>query len=253
MASPVRNLPFRKESSCPAGRARRPRLPPGPAPPHPLDHAEARARSRPPGRLGLPGARPGAHGGPGRGTRRGRPRLARRPARARRPSTHGPPSGSGRRLRRATRGMARLWPDRFRPALVAARRDHPRERPKPGAMSRPPTSRPARSPGCAGTARCGISPRFPSRSRWVSRTWAARSPRRAGGFLSGTLDRHVRGYDVATGEEIWRHCLPAGGQGTSMTYTGEDGRQYLLVVAGGHGSLGTKAGDHVMAFALPRS
>ncbi len=36
-----------------------------------------------------------------------------------------------------------------------------------------------------------------------------------------------------------------------MTYTGKDGRQYVLVYAGGHGSLGTKQGDYVMAFALP--
>ncbi len=65
------------------------------------------------------------------------------------------------------------------------------------------------------------------------------------GFLSGTLDYYVRGYDVATGRELWRHRLPAGGQATPMTYSGEDGRQYLIVVAGGHGSLGTKAGDSV--------
>ncbi|HSI51207.1 MAG TPA: membrane-bound PQQ-dependent dehydrogenase, glucose/quinate/shikimate family [Ideonella sp.] len=75
----------------------------------------------------------------------------------------------------------------------------------------------------------------------------------AGGvaFLSGTLDDYVRGYDVRDGREIWRHRLPAGGQATPMTYRGADGRQYLLVIAGGHGSLGTKAGDHVIAFALP--
>lgn len=45
-------------------------------------------------------------------------------------------------------------------------------------------------------------------------------------------------------------------QGTDLkvawTYrTGADGRQYLLVVAGGHGSLGTEAGDYVIAYALP--
>lgn len=76
----------------------------------------------------------------------------------------------------------------------------------------------------------------------------------AGGvaFLSGTLDNYVRAYDVRSGDEIWRSRLPAGGQATPMTYLGEDGRQYLLVVAGGHGSLGTKAGDHVIAYALPR-
>lgn len=75
----------------------------------------------------------------------------------------------------------------------------------------------------------------------------------AGGlaFLSGTLDYYVRAYDVTTGRELWRHRLPAGGQATPMTYEGQDGRQYLLVAAGGHGSTGTKAGDSVIAFALP--
>jgi quinoprotein glucose dehydrogenase len=37
-----------------------------------------------------------------------------------------------------------------------------------------------------------------------------------------------------------------------MSYTGGDGRQYVVVVAGGHGSTGTKAGDSVRAYALPR-
>lgn len=75
----------------------------------------------------------------------------------------------------------------------------------------------------------------------------------AGGlaFLSGTLDYYVRGYDLATGAEIWRARLPAGGQATPSTYEGRDGRQYLAVVAGGHGSTGTKAGDAIVAYALP--
>ncbi|MCW7537944.1 glucose/quinate/shikimate family membrane-bound PQQ-dependent dehydrogenase [Aquabacterium sp. A7-Y] len=76
----------------------------------------------------------------------------------------------------------------------------------------------------------------------------------AGGvaFLSGTLDYYVRAYDLRNGEQLWQHRLPAGGQATPMTYTGADGRQYVVVVAGGHGSLGTKAGDHVIAYALPK-
>jgi quinoprotein glucose dehydrogenase len=76
----------------------------------------------------------------------------------------------------------------------------------------------------------------------------------AGGvaFLTGTLDYYVRAYDVTTGRELWRDRLPAGGQATPMTYLGADGRQYLLAVAGGHGSLGTKAGDYVIAYALPK-
>lgn len=76
----------------------------------------------------------------------------------------------------------------------------------------------------------------------------------AGGvaFLSGTLDYYVRAYDLSNGKQLWQSRLPAGGQATPMTYTGADGRQFLLVVAGGHGSLGTKAGDDVIAYALPK-
>jgi quinoprotein glucose dehydrogenase len=71
-------------------------------------------------------------------------------------------------------------------------------------------------------------------------------------FLSCTLDYYVRAYDVATGEQLWQARLPAGGQATPMSYQGEDGRQYVLVVAGGHGSLGTRPGDAVIAYALPQ-
>lgn len=76
----------------------------------------------------------------------------------------------------------------------------------------------------------------------------------AGGvaFLSGTIDYYVRAYDVSTGKQLWESRLPAGGQATPMTYQGEDGRQYVLVVAGGHGSLGTRKGDSVIAYALPK-
>jgi quinoprotein glucose dehydrogenase len=72
-------------------------------------------------------------------------------------------------------------------------------------------------------------------------------------FLSSTLDDYVRAYDVTTGEQLWERRLPAGGQATPMTYSGADARQYLVVVAGGHGSLGTKAGDYVIAYALPKA
>ncbi|MBV6286249.1 glucose/quinate/shikimate family membrane-bound PQQ-dependent dehydrogenase [Pseudomonas aegrilactucae] len=70
------------------------------------------------------------------------------------------------------------------------------------------------------------------------------------GFLSGTLDQYLRAYDVNTGEELWKSRLPAGGQATPMTYTGKDGQQYVLVTAGGHGSLGTRMGDYVIAYKL---
>jgi quinoprotein glucose dehydrogenase len=71
-------------------------------------------------------------------------------------------------------------------------------------------------------------------------------------FLSGTIDNYVRAYDVSNGAQLWESRLPAGGQATPMTYRGGDGRQYVLVAAGGHGSLGTKTGDYLIAYALPK-
>jgi quinoprotein glucose dehydrogenase len=78
----------------------------------------------------------------------------------------------------------------------------------------------------------------------------------AGGvaFLSSTLDYYVRAYDVTTGRQLWEDRLPAGGQATPMTYrSAQSGRQFVVVVAGGHGTLGTKPGDAIIAYALPRS
>jgi quinoprotein glucose dehydrogenase len=78
----------------------------------------------------------------------------------------------------------------------------------------------------------------------------------AGGvaFLTSTLDYYVRAYDVSNGKQLWQSRLPAGAQATPMTYRSDKtGRQYLLVVAGGHGSLGTKAGDSIIAYALPEN
>ena len=77
----------------------------------------------------------------------------------------------------------------------------------------------------------------------------------AGGvaFLTSTLDYYIRGYDVTTGDVLWKARLPAGGQASPMTYrSGESGRQFVLAVAGGHGSLRTKQGDYIIAYALPR-
>ncbi|WP_122813546.1 membrane-bound PQQ-dependent dehydrogenase, glucose/quinate/shikimate family [Pseudomonas viridiflava] len=74
----------------------------------------------------------------------------------------------------------------------------------------------------------------------------------AGGlvFHGATADNFIRAYDVNTGEVLWQYELPAGGQATPSTYTGSDGKQYVIISAGGHGSLGTTLGDSVIAFRL---
>jgi len=71
-------------------------------------------------------------------------------------------------------------------------------------------------------------------------------------FLGAAVDNYIRAYDLATGKELWRGRLPAGGQATPMTYTDDSGRQIVVIVAGGHGSVGTKPGDYVIAYALPK-
>ncbi len=70
-------------------------------------------------------------------------------------------------------------------------------------------------------------------------------------FLGAAVDNYFRAYDVTTGEKLWQVRLPAGGQSTPMSYAVDDGTQYVLIVAGGHGSIGTTAGDYVIAYKLP--
>ncbi len=70
-------------------------------------------------------------------------------------------------------------------------------------------------------------------------------------FESGTAgDDYLRAFDVASGEMLWKGKLPAGGQAAPMTYE-IDGKQYVVIAAGGHGKLGTKQGDSLVAFTLP--
>jgi quinoprotein glucose dehydrogenase len=73
-------------------------------------------------------------------------------------------------------------------------------------------------------------------------------------FIGAAMDNYLRAFDLETGEELWKGRLPAGGQATPMTYRlGENGRQFVLIAAGGHGRMGTDIGDSVVAFALPES
>jgi quinoprotein glucose dehydrogenase len=71
-------------------------------------------------------------------------------------------------------------------------------------------------------------------------------------FMSATLDYYLRAYDVRDGKVLWKARLPAGGQANPMSYVSDkSGRQYVVIMAGGHGSLGTKMGDSLIAYALP--
>ncbi len=69
-------------------------------------------------------------------------------------------------------------------------------------------------------------------------------------FIAATMDDRLRAFDVDNGTRLWEVGLPAGGQATPMTYLA-DGRQFVVIAAGGHALLGTTPGDFVVAYALP--
>jgi len=71
-------------------------------------------------------------------------------------------------------------------------------------------------------------------------------------FIGAAMDDYLRAIDLSTGEELWRGRLPAGGQATPMTYEAE-GRQFVVIAAGGHEGSGTRQGDALVAFALTHS
>jgi quinoprotein glucose dehydrogenase len=71
-------------------------------------------------------------------------------------------------------------------------------------------------------------------------------------FIGATTDGYLRAFGTETGEELWRAHLPAAAHATPMTFQLDpEGRQYVVVAAGGHMLLGSKPGDALVAFALP--
>ncbi len=77
----------------------------------------------------------------------------------------------------------------------------------------------------------------------------------AGGlvFIGATMDRTFRAFDAETGEVLWRTLLPTSAHATPMTYRlRKDGRQFVVIAAGGHFPLGSPADDVLIAYALPQ-
>jgi quinoprotein glucose dehydrogenase len=73
----------------------------------------------------------------------------------------------------------------------------------------------------------------------------------AGGliFIAATRDEKFRAFDTESGKVLWEYKLPAGGYATPAIYD-VDGRQYVVVAAGGGGKVGSKSGDTYVAFKL---
>lgn len=70
-------------------------------------------------------------------------------------------------------------------------------------------------------------------------------------FIAGSGDYYFRAFATATGEELWRTRLPTQSAASPMSYRGSDGRQYIVIAAGGHWSGKGSAGDYLRAYALP--
>ena len=73
----------------------------------------------------------------------------------------------------------------------------------------------------------------------------------AGGlvFIGASMDEMFHAFDSDSGKLLWQHKLPFGGYATPCTYS-VDGRQFVIIAAGGGGKLGTKSGDQYVAFSL---
>jgi quinoprotein glucose dehydrogenase len=75
----------------------------------------------------------------------------------------------------------------------------------------------------------------------------------AGGlvFVGGTLVPALSAFDVETGQQLWKGDLPASAKAVPMTFEGPDGKQYVVVTAGGFGiSDLSSLADYVVAFSL---
>jgi glucose dehydrogenase len=71
-------------------------------------------------------------------------------------------------------------------------------------------------------------------------------------FIGASTDRRFRAFDSATGALLWETELEASAHSIPMTFMGKDGRQYVVVTAGGGSFLVSPPGTKIVAFALPR-
>jgi quinoprotein glucose dehydrogenase len=75
----------------------------------------------------------------------------------------------------------------------------------------------------------------------------------AGGLLfigATNFDKKFRAFDKSTGELLWQTTLPFAGNATPITYA-VNGRQYVVIAAGGGKDPKSKSGGVYVAFALP--
>ncbi len=71
-------------------------------------------------------------------------------------------------------------------------------------------------------------------------------------FFGSAMDRYFRALDTRTGDILWETRMPVGATATPISYVADNGKQYVLISAGGSSYAQPKArGDYVLAYALP--
>jgi glucose dehydrogenase len=73
-------------------------------------------------------------------------------------------------------------------------------------------------------------------------------------FIGATADKRFRAFDAKNGKELWVTPLDADAKAAPMTFLGRDGRQYVVIMAGGGSQLSRStpaSGTNLFAFALP--
>ena len=69
-------------------------------------------------------------------------------------------------------------------------------------------------------------------------------------FIGATVDSKFRAFDARNGRELWSDKVEAPAHAIPSTYMGRDGRQYVVIAAGGGGFLQSPTSDTVVAYAL---
>ena len=76
-------------------------------------------------------------------------------------------------------------------------------------------------------------------------------------MIAATTDSKFRAFDSRTGKELWVTKLDASGTTVPMTYMARNGKQYVVVAAGGTNrfrmiaNTADQKSDTLIAFALP--
>ena len=92
---------------------------------------------------------------------------------------------------------------------------------------------------------------------WIKGLPGFAAPMMTGSELvfSGVSNEHAfRAFSLRDGRELWKAELPTAANALPMTYQiRPDGRQFVVIAAGGHWSGGSPPGDYLIAYALPEA